>query len=111
MLKSPEFGGARKHTRCRQLFLPSQIYVVMPRKSGPWVALLLPQEERHFMLCLEEQAQFGGCWSGQDPRGQHLLDERDQQISSCQAEIDRRQRLLEVPSFSKVSRASVVATP
>lgn len=109
MLKSLEFGGARKHTHCSQLFLPSQIYVVMPRKSGPWVALLLPQEERHFMLCLEEQAQLGGCWSGQDPRGQHLLHGRDQQISFCQAEIDRRQCLWGVPSFSKVSRASVVA--
>lgn len=66
MLKSLGFGGARKHV---QPFLPSQTQVVMLRSA--------PQEERHFMLCPEEQAQLGGCWGGRDPHEQHSFQERD----------------------------------
>lgn len=110
MLKSLESGGTWKHVYYTQSFLPSQAEVVIPRKNAPWAALLLPQEQRCFMLCLEEQAQLRGCWGGRDPHGQHLLQGRNQQISFCQAEI-ARQHLFGVPSFSQVSRVSVVATP
>jgi len=36
MLKSLEFGRARKHARYTEPFLPFQIEAVMPRKSTPW---------------------------------------------------------------------------
>lgn len=45
------------------------------------------------------------------PQGQHSLQGREPQISFCQAEIVRQQCLSGVPSFSQLSRVSVVATP